>query len=866
MGLSRNISLGSILLFLLLASIVSSAQAQVTLLPNIDYQVYKGKWEKLPDFDSLDPVKKGICDGIDIALAEQQDNFGMVFIGKIKIATSQNYTFQLSCDDGARIEIDGKTVIEHDRIHTASVFKETKRLENGIHEFRVEYFQADGDHSLDVKFDTSVLLQYDRIDKKHWLYFGWMEDHPKAISLMGGALFPRRPKLPNWDDHSWHYSKEAWHPNASDIIMFLLQVDDGDIFYPNEKATDRRQKIQWSLANEYLPAPSSKWKKDGIEIQIQHFGDRLFNNSVNAVYSRIILANMDDKSHNLKLLLNGVNISERCFPIGHYKMNIDSDGIMSIDVKLTPNESAQYDFISPANGQSTKDELLKAGNYDERFKTMAEGIDSKILELTHPIELPDDRLVNLWKSSQPFMWHATVKTLEDYEQRGSGGNVQGFYQYDRVFDHDVPNMVIQYIIEGYWKIAEEIMAGATYERLSKGTLERERYLDAIPKYIITMAQYLQTTGNKDYFTQDIVKKIKRCAHVLHDLRVKQLDESLKGTGAFGLMEKSFTLDNGSNHLVVDNFAALHGLVSYEYICTQLSDLSEAKWARAEMIDLNKCLNDAIKLSMKQKDSKWYNACFSFDWNERLLSGPGNWFGTTMMMSTFPWNAYLKGFNLDGAWKEHFDVSIEKWLEQSRDIGNPEGSFGAWWSAKYGTIYNTGMGMQLLYSDKHRIKVAQSIEWLLDNMTAPYYWGESFHAPNSKGDWTRPETDLETWGLGFMRQALVQMCLSPMVDGTVIIGRGIPDYWLQDGKRISWKNLQINDGKKMNMLIARNGNIIKVSFDGDSPKGNFIIDIPLCVNNISDVNNKGGSIISINKKDGKIILSNGTKELKIKLKG
>ena len=40
------------------------------------------------------------------------------------------------------------------------------------------------------------------------------------------------------------------------------------------------------------------------------------------------------------------------------------------------------------------------------------------------------------------------------EMRGSGGNDAGFYQYDRTFSHDVPNMVAQYIREGDFEIAK----------------------------------------------------------------------------------------------------------------------------------------------------------------------------------------------------------------------------------------------------------------------------------------------------------------------------------------------------------------------------------------------------------------------------
>ncbi|MBK5721875.1 hypothetical protein JGH11_13425 [Dysgonomonas sp. Marseille-P4677] len=673
---------------------------------------------------------------------------------------------------------------------------------------------------------TRDLVDESRIDKRHWQYFGWEEDHPKAISLMGGGVYPRRPRLDKNDDHSWEFSRKAWHKNSADPVFFLLSVDGSEPYYPDETSPFRRKIIHWSLAENYLPFPVSVWEKDGIEIKITHVGKRLLNHSVNAVYTQVKLTNTSETAHKTQLIINGNKVQERVFSLQSANLQKRDANQVFLSTDISAGESVVYEFVLPANGEGNIQSILDEGGFDKQYTSEKEIIDRRLEQFTHPVSLPYEELINLWKTSQMNMWNATVKTPVDYEQRGSGGNVYGFYQYDRVFDHDVPDMAIQYIIEGNWDVARQIMNGATYERLSKGLLEKEKYNDAIPKYLITMAQYLQVTGDKAFFTKKLIEKLKRCARAVQDMRKDQLSPDLEEKRAYGLILKGSTLDNGSEYLIVDNFAALHGLAAYIYICNQLGQVTEAKWAQTEMEDLNNCLNKSLDISMEESGTDWYNACFSFDYDSVLVSGPGNWFGTTLMMPTFPWNAYLKGFDLGGTWKNHFDPSVERWLEETRNFGCEPGSFGAWWGAKYGSIYNPGMAMPLLISDKHRTLVAQSIEWLLDNQSSPYHWGESFHKPQPASDWTRPEVDLETWGLGFIRQAMLQLCISVHVDGTIILGRGIPDKWLESGKPITWKNVYINNGKKFDFSIRKDKEMIYINISGDDSDGKIIVDLPM----------------------------------------
>jgi hypothetical protein len=349
-------------------------------------------------------------------------------------------------------------------------------------------------------------------------------------------------------------------------VVFLLSVDGGKPYYPDEFVENRRETIKWSLAEDYLPAPTSVWVKDLVEMKIQHFGRRLFNDKANVIYSRIELKNLDDKSHQVKLLLNGTNVTERAFETGDFSMQKENEHLIYTEKEIEAGESITCDFVFPANGVASREEILNEGGYDWNYHLMKNEIDEKMSGLTMPVSLPDERFVNLWKSSMPYMWNATVKTPTDLQQRADGGNVAGFPQYDKTFNHDIPNMAIQYTMEGNWELAREIMTGDSFRTLSKGVPVGNKYNDAGPKFITAMAQYLQLSGDTEFFTEELLSTITKCAHAVSGMRDGQMDESLKGVGAYGLIQKGGTLDNHNNFLLVDNIAALHGFQAYHYIC------------------------------------------------------------------------------------------------------------------------------------------------------------------------------------------------------------------------------------------------------------------------------------------------------------
>jgi len=844
----------------------SNNNENVKFHKGIFFQVFNHMSIKTPDFFKK-PDLEGKISSLTLAISPYEENYAVRYKGKFDISQTGKYkilattTYKRSLGD---IAIDGEKLYDFDRLPVFKIIN----LEKGTHDYTLTCFKTSADEE-EIKFiiePSYLLIDENQLDKRHYIYFGWDEVHPKAISLMGGALYPRRPKMIKGEnnDQIWANSQPSWHKNSMDVVLFLLSVDGGEPYYPNEFADNRRETIRWSLAEDYLPAPTSVWKKDNIEVKIQHFGRRLLNDKADVIYTRVKLKNLDKKSHKLKLLLNGNNVSDRAFAVGNFKVQKENEHIIYTEYEIEVGETITYDFVFPANGVARIEEILKEGGYDWNYHLMKNEIDEKMSGLTMPVSLPDERFVNLWKSSMPYMWNATVKTPTDLQQRADGGNVVGFPQYDHTFNHDIPNMVIQYILEGNWELAREIMNGDSFFKLSKGVPVGDKKNDSGPKFLTSMAQYLQMTGDREYFTEELLSIIKKCAHAVNAMRDGQMDESLKGVGAYGLIQKGGTLDNHNNFLLVDNFAALHGFQAYRYICEQFEMHKEKAWVEKTIESLNNCLNDVLDLSMKEMGVDWYFAYFAFDINELSVKGPGNWLGTSLMMSSFPWNAYLKGFNLGGTWKDHFDKSVEKWMSKSKELGLPEGAFGAWWAFPAGSVYNPGMGMQLLFSEKYRTQVVKSIEWLFDVQSVPYNWGESFRM-FKEGDWSRPAIGFETWGLGFIRQAMLQLCISVKTDGTIILGRGIPNEWLDSGKVISWRNVRINNNKKIDFSIKKTDKKINIYLKGDKTEGNILVDIPMCVNNIASVKSNTGKIVKKDYRYGKVWVSGDTKDISIRLK-
>lgn len=72
------------------------------------------------------------------------DRFYVRWSGMIKISTPGNYTFFTESDDGSRVFIDGKHVVDNRGLHAMQEEEGDIELAAGTYRFKVEYIQFDG--------------------------------------------------------------------------------------------------------------------------------------------------------------------------------------------------------------------------------------------------------------------------------------------------------------------------------------------------------------------------------------------------------------------------------------------------------------------------------------------------------------------------------------------------------------------------------------------------------------------------------------------------------------------------------------------------------------------------------------------------
>jgi len=110
------------------------------------------KTEKLPNFEHMKPVGSVYATSLNVwpqsfsegfpGLTDRFEWFAIVYTGKFWIEKPGEYRFSLLSDDGAKLRVDGKLLVNNDGIHRADAASAGATLSRGAHEIEVEYFQG----------------------------------------------------------------------------------------------------------------------------------------------------------------------------------------------------------------------------------------------------------------------------------------------------------------------------------------------------------------------------------------------------------------------------------------------------------------------------------------------------------------------------------------------------------------------------------------------------------------------------------------------------------------------------------------------------------------------------------------------------
>jgi hypothetical protein len=118
---------------------------------------------KLPDFDKLKPAGPPLyLSSLNLppqdfrqgfpGVTKRNEWFAIDYTGRFWITVPATYTFSLLSDDGAKLYIDDRLIIDNDGLHPPQEKTGAADLAGGLHRIRISYFQG-------PKFQIALVLK-----------------------------------------------------------------------------------------------------------------------------------------------------------------------------------------------------------------------------------------------------------------------------------------------------------------------------------------------------------------------------------------------------------------------------------------------------------------------------------------------------------------------------------------------------------------------------------------------------------------------------------------------------------------------------------------------------------------------------------
>jgi len=103
--------------------------------------IEKMKAQGLVYTDKLDIPTREFTEGFP-GVTDRFEWFGLIYMGTFEIAKRGVYKWKLESDDGSRLWIDGREIINNDGVHGMNAMEMEQELDQGRHAIKVWYFQG----------------------------------------------------------------------------------------------------------------------------------------------------------------------------------------------------------------------------------------------------------------------------------------------------------------------------------------------------------------------------------------------------------------------------------------------------------------------------------------------------------------------------------------------------------------------------------------------------------------------------------------------------------------------------------------------------------------------------------------------------
>jgi hypothetical protein len=572
----------------------------------------------------------------------------------------------------------------------------------------------------------------------------------------------------------------------------------------------------WVNADGYLPALVTTFHRDGAVVSITNFGDKVTigGHDYVAIYSRV-------RVHNPTAAPVTIDPQPSS---GLVTLHSPANTVAPDTVP--PHGTADHDYVVAANrfGGSypwpTAAQLAAAGGFGQHFAHMRGYWNGQLARIAQIVTLPDQSLADAYRTG--FIYTQIIRSGNQLKTGASG--------YDTEFSHDVIGILSNLFTQGYTTGAHALLDRARYVI---GT--QTQYDDGVWTYPWPWAIYLMKTGDLSFVKANFAHgggknepSIEATAHLIAKDR----------TGPGGIMQKTNDID-ANGYWTIDNYEALTGLATYRWLAEKVGRQGQAAWALSQYNSLLAAVNKKLAATMSTYHLD-YLPCSMTEPNTSNRcsnSEDANW-AAPFLFGRWAWDGYLFGARLSGPGVSLIDATYDYGF--ARLAGKlPANTFGGYPDQFYSTAYNAGYGEWGLASNAHRDQGILSYQFMIANgQSGPYSWWESQQFPNPGSPWTgtHPEggngSSPHAWGMANANMVLLDSLAAQRADGSLVVGRGVPDSWVRTGQVISLASVPTVDGHHLGLTVRTKGSAVTLSLTGQSPAGPVLFQLPAFVGNIA----------------------------------
>jgi len=137
-----------------IAAYLPRAQAVGTkVVPGIAYEYFEDQVSTVDDIAGMTLVREGVADDLGSLPEHRGDFFAFRFSAFLEVPEEGEYTFMTWSDDGSRLLIDGKVVVDNDGHHAPTRRAGKARLTAGRHTLTATFFEYGGGEELEVTWE-----------------------------------------------------------------------------------------------------------------------------------------------------------------------------------------------------------------------------------------------------------------------------------------------------------------------------------------------------------------------------------------------------------------------------------------------------------------------------------------------------------------------------------------------------------------------------------------------------------------------------------------------------------------------------------------------------------------------------------------